>query len=437
MRSTHSSPPPLRALRDGHAADFGEFKSAHCKHVSEKEKNRKTKRLLVHSLGAPSLHAFNAGLDTVSTPSRGKLPVSPQNKATRSFSPFSAVTSCQLALKYSRACLLPCETATLKGVALRSSAPFKTEAVGSPAHRPYDRLPPFLQLGSSPPSRTHSSNLYRDLPGQFLQRPDRMDSNLDILALEQTVRTPFRSGGAKMLDENGKPIFMPGPERIPRTHGRREVYLNNQNIGDIGAKLVGNELKSTTDAQSLWLYGNGITAKGAEELAKGLKANTTLKVLDLHDNKIGNEGARVLAQALKGNTTLQILNICSNGIGPKLPQALEKHPTLKVLCFATVIARPLVKTTLASQHKRSRVCADEQKCGVQVTHDPWTTSHTQMQSKPCKIKEYIFEWNKGSMYGITGTSQLGAPWDRRAAPTLYPGLTPIPNGLSGVSLKQP
>lgn len=81
-----------------------------------------------------------------------------------------------------------------------------------------------------------------------------------------------------MLDENGKPIFMPGPERIPRTHGRREVYLNNQNIGDIGAKLVGNELKSTTDAQSLWLYGNGITAKGAEELAKGLKANTTLKV---------------------------------------------------------------------------------------------------------------------------------------------------------------
>jgi len=144
--------------------------------------------------------------------------------------------------------------------------------------------------------------------------------DVDILALEQLVRTPFRSGGIKVVDEDGKPEFLPGPERIPKTRGRNEIYLNNKNIGDMGAKLIGNELKSNKDCISLWIYGNGITLEGATEIAKGLKENTTLEVLDLHDNSIGNEGAKVLAQALKQNRTLKVLNICSNGVGPKLPQ---------------------------------------------------------------------------------------------------------------------
>ena len=147
--------------------------------------------------------------------------------------------------------------------------------------------------------------------------------DVDILALEQLVRTPFRSGGIKVVDADGKPEFLPGPERIPKTRGRNEIYLNNKNIGDMGAKLIGNELKNNTDCISLWIYGNGITLEGATEIAKGLKVNTTLEVLDLHDNSIGNEGAKVLAQALKQNRTLKRLNICSNGIGPKLPQVLQ------------------------------------------------------------------------------------------------------------------
>eukprot|EP00286_Rhodomonas_abbreviata_P008397 CAMPEP_0181323850 /NCGR_PEP_ID=MMETSP1101-20121128/20024_1 /TAXON_ID=46948 /ORGANISM="Rhodomonas abbreviata, Strain Caron Lab Isolate" /LENGTH=253 /DNA_ID=CAMNT_0023431943 /DNA_START=75 /DNA_END=836 /DNA_ORIENTATION=+ len=240
-----------------------------------------------------------------------------------------------------------------------------------------------------------------------------MDQNQDIVALEQAVRTPFRSGGSKVLDENGKPVYLPGPERIPKTHGKKGIYLNNQSIGDIGAKLVANELKTNTECESLWLFGNGISHHGAAELAKGLSKNSTLTVLDLHDNKIGNEGARVLAQVLKTNTTLKILNICGNGIGPNLPQALAKHPTMRCLCFEVVTAGP------------------------KVSHDPWTTSTDQVAKKKCNIKQMIFDWNPGSMYGITGISSMGPPWDRRAAPTLYPGLTKIPNGLSGVSRNQP
>jgi hypothetical protein len=146
--------------------------------------------------------------------------------------------------------------------------------------------------------------------------------DVDILALEQLVRTPFRSGGIKVIGEDGKPEFLPGPERIPKTRGRMEIYLNNKNIGDMGAKLIGNELKTNKDCISLWIYGNGITVEGANEIAKGLKVNTTLEVLDMHDNAIGNEGAKILGQVLKQNTTLKRLNICTNGIGPKLPQVL-------------------------------------------------------------------------------------------------------------------
>jgi len=84
-----------------------------------------------------------------------------------------------------------------------------------------------------------------------------------------------------------QPTYLPGPERIPKTNGRSKVYLNNANMGDIGAKLVAAELKDNKDCTSLWLYGNGITHLGAIELAKGLKTNSTLTVLDLHDNRIG------------------------------------------------------------------------------------------------------------------------------------------------------
>ena len=245
----------------------------------------------------------------------------------------------------------------------------------------------------------------------YIDMADKGD--VDILALEVMVRTPFRSGGVKVVGDDGKPEFLPGPERIPKTRGRMEIYLNNKNIGDMGAKIIGNELKSNTDCISLWIYGNGISVEGAAEIAKGLKVNSTLQVLDLHDNNIGNEGAKILAQALKQNRTLKTLNISSNGIGPTLPQALSKHPTLKALCFEVVTAGPL------------------------CPHDPWTTSHTQMQSKKSKLKEMMFEWNAGSKYGITGISRVAEPWNPSAAPTLFPGLTPFPGGLSGVSRKDP
>ena len=234
-----------------------------------------------------------------------------------------------------------------------------------------------------------------------------------MLELEKTIRAPFRSGGVKVRDQDGKIVFLEGPERIAKTRGRAEVYLNSLQFGDVGAKIVANELKTNTDCVSLWLYGNDITETGAIELAKGLRTNTTLKVLDLHNNKIGNEGARELARVLKLNSTMLTLNLSGNGVGPKLPQALSKHPTLETLCFEVVPPALL------------------------VTHAPWTTSHAQMERTKAAPPAMAFDWDPGSLCGITGVSTMVEPWDRRRMNTLFPGLTAIEGGLSGVSRGDP
>jgi len=51
-----------------------------------------------------------------------------------------------------------------------------------------------------------------------------------------------------------------------------QIYLNNKNIGDMGAKLIGNELKNNTDCISLWIYGNSITLEvGAWQMLKKME----------------------------------------------------------------------------------------------------------------------------------------------------------------------
>eukprot|EP00960_Hanusia_phi_P036620 752422-Hanusia_phi.AAC.5 len=177
----------------------------------------------------------------------------------------------------------------------------------------------------------------------------------DVVELENFVRAPFRSGGTKVFDENGNLQYLPGPQKIPITRGRQEIYMNGKNIGNDGAKLVANELKKNMDCLSLWLHGNGIKKEGATELAKALQFNTTLTV--------GRE--------------------------------------------------------------------------MQVPHEPWTTSVSQLSIKKAQLKKMEFRWEPGSRYGITGISHLQDPWQRSLAPTLFPGLSPIPKGLSGISRDDP
>ena len=69
-------------------------------------------------------------------------------------------------------------------------------------------------------------------------------------------------------------------------------------------------------------------------LAEALKTNTTLTDIILDNNKIGDEGAKAIAEALKTNTTLINLKLSTNIIGDEganaLAEALKTNTTTKL-----------------------------------------------------------------------------------------------------------
>ncbi|XP_067834201.1 leucine-rich repeat-containing protein 71-like [Heptranchias perlo] len=84
--------------------------------------------------------------------------------------------------------------------------------------------------------------------------------------------------------------------------GIQHVTLRNNNIDDVGAKLIGEALstikKHNKNLLSLSLAFNHITDQGAGYIADGLRLNRTLLWLSLAYNQIGDKGAVKLAEVL-------------------------------------------------------------------------------------------------------------------------------------------
>ena len=55
---------------------------------------------------------------------------------------------------------------------------------------------------------------------------------------------------------------------------------------------------------SIYLNDNKIGDEGAKAIGEALKVNTSLTEIDLGHNKIGTEGAKAIGEALKVNTSL-------------------------------------------------------------------------------------------------------------------------------------
>ncbi|CAF2028261.1 unnamed protein product, partial [Rotaria magnacalcarata] len=79
------------------------------------------------------------------------------------------------------------------------------------------------------------------------------------------------------------------------------LYLNSNQIGDVGAQFLADALKANTTLTVLYLYENQIGDTGAQYLGDALKTNQSLQNLQLHNNKIGDSGAQYLADGLKVN----------------------------------------------------------------------------------------------------------------------------------------
>jgi hypothetical protein len=142
----------------------------------------------------------------------------------------------------------------------------------------------------------------------------------------------------------------------------RELYLNSNNIGDEGAKLLAKHM--LTDLSNLkrlsgqlqratwakgggegkhgkggasrgadsarpsltWLHMSscGIGAEGAAHLARALKTNCTLSTLMLGKNNIGTGGAVAFADAMRFNSALEYAGLDENNIGAQGATALAR-----------------------------------------------------------------------------------------------------------------
>ena len=113
------------------------------------------------------------------------------------------------------------------------------------------------------------------------------------------------------------------------------LYLSGNNLGETGAAVLADALRTNTTLTRLYLSDNNLGETGAAVLADALRTNTTLTRLDLSDNNLGETGAAVLADALRTNTTLTKLDLSVNNLGETgaavLADALRTNTTLTEL----------------------------------------------------------------------------------------------------------
>eukprot|EP00808_Paulinella_micropora_P009962 g29212.t1 len=81
--------------------------------------------------------------------------------------------------------------------------------------------------------------------------------------------------------------------------------LRSNNIGDDGAKAIGEALEANNSIRSIDLRSNIIGDEGAKAIVLALQANQVLQTLIIAGNNIGDQGAAAFADALKA-TILEI-----------------------------------------------------------------------------------------------------------------------------------
>ena len=75
-----------------------------------------------------------------------------------------------------------------------------------------------------------------------------------------------------------------------------DVNLSQNEIGDEGAKAIGEALKVNTSLKKLYLHANdAIDDKGFVALVDGLKSNASLRYIELSDIFLSDKNAKLLA----------------------------------------------------------------------------------------------------------------------------------------------
>lgn len=141
--------------------------------------------------------------------------------------------------------------------------------------------------------------------------PDHIQALMDSILTNESVRH-FLLGNNIIGPVGAKAIgdYLRSPDRKSRIE---TWYLAGNAIDSDSFKHITEGLKSDTDCDGLWLKRNPLRAAGMVHLAALLNVNTSIKTLDLHNTAIMNEGVYNLFDGLQ-NTTLKYLCLSANGI---------------------------------------------------------------------------------------------------------------------------
>uniref|UniRef100_A0A3P9J6S6 Nucleotide binding oligomerization domain containing 1 n=1 Tax=Oryzias latipes TaxID=8090 RepID=A0A3P9J6S6_ORYLA len=115
-----------------------------------------------------------------------------------------------------------------------------------------------------------------------------------------------------------------------------DVGMWGNSIGDEGAEAFAKALRNHPTLTNLSLAANGITSRGGRTLAEGLRENSVLRIFWLVENKLGDDAAPTLAELVRANTGLSHLWLINNvltvvGIR-RLAEALAVNTKLKEIC---------------------------------------------------------------------------------------------------------
>jgi len=113
---------------------------------------------------------------------------------------------------------------------------------------------------------------------------------------------------AKMGMEKG--IMLSG-----MTCDQTEADFSHQSLKPADSILIASDLQFMAALTKLWLNDNKIGDTGAKAIAEALKVNAVLTVLDLQVNQIGDKGAKAISKSLKVNAVLTELSLFFNNMG--------------------------------------------------------------------------------------------------------------------------
>lgn len=100
----------------------------------------------------------------------------------------------------------------------------------------------------------------------------------------------------------------------PYTSYLEDIDLRYNEIGDLGARALGDLLSRASRLLGLNLQGNKIKSEGAQYLAESLRECTGLQYLNLRGNKIKTNGAMMITELLFTHDKLLSLNLADNKI---------------------------------------------------------------------------------------------------------------------------